>query len=249
MIRLAMLPSIAQLYHNSLLHCTSLASAVFMVGKTRTMAKGSRLMIHRPWVGGISGESNDLRKSADLLDSLEGDLVAAYSGPTGLPEDKIREMMEAETWLTVEEAQALGFATSVSAESRNSIPAEYLAKFENVPQDLLERTEPEAEATVPNTMAGLRSSVKQLTGELQARTKERDDARAALVRTKTLLSALERSYGLAAAGVVIPAPPESGEAPDVLETLAGLSGAEMTRFYKQHKQEIWSAQNRKQFNG
>jgi hypothetical protein len=158
-------------------------------------------------------------------------------------------MMEAETWLTVEEAQALGFATSVSAESRNSIPAEYLAKFENVPQDLLERTEPEAEATVPNTMAGLRSSVKQLTGELQARTKERDDARAALVRTKTLLSALERSYGLAAAGVVIPAPPESGEAPDVLETLAGLSGAEMTRFYKQHKQEIWSAQNRKQFNG
>jgi ATP-dependent protease ClpP protease subunit len=61
----------------------SMASAIFMLGRNRTMAKGSRLMFHRPWVGGISGESADLRRSADLLDSLEKDLVAAYSGPTG----------------------------------------------------------------------------------------------------------------------------------------------------------------------
>jgi ATP-dependent protease ClpP protease subunit len=61
-----------------------MASAIFMLGKNRTMAKGSRLMIHNPWVGGISGESADLRRSADLLDSLGKDLIAAYSGPTGL---------------------------------------------------------------------------------------------------------------------------------------------------------------------
>jgi hypothetical protein len=165
--------------------------AIFMLGRNRTMAKGSRLMIHRPWVGGISGESADLRRSADLLDSLEKDLVAAYSGPTGLAEDRIKEMM-AETWMDPVEAKGLGFATAISSEMRNAIPAEFLSKFEHVPADLLdkEQSDPEASITIPNTMAGLRASVRQLTGELQARTKERDDARAALARTKFLLSAL-----------------------------------------------------------
>jgi ATP-dependent protease ClpP protease subunit len=128
-------------------------------GQKPDVAKGSRLMIHRPWVGGISGESNDLRKGADLLDSLEKDLIAAYAGPTGLPEDRIKQIMEEETWMDPEEAKALGFATAISAETRNAIPAEYLAKFQHVPADLLEKNEPEAEAAVPNTMAGLMDAI------------------------------------------------------------------------------------------
>jgi hypothetical protein len=112
----------------------------------------------------------------------------------GLPEDRIKQMMEEETWMEPEEAKAMGFATAISGEARNAIPAEYLAKFEHVPADLLDKEQPEPEAsTIPNTMAGLRASVRSLTGELSARTQERDTARAALARTKFLLSALERS--------------------------------------------------------
>ena len=65
---------------------------------------------------------------------------------------------------------------------------------------LLEKSEPEAQAIVPQTMAGQRASVRKPTTALQARTKERDDARAALATTEFLLSAVERPYGLAAAG-------------------------------------------------
>jgi ATP-dependent Clp protease, protease subunit len=223
----------------------SMASAIFMLGKTRTMAKGSRLMIHRPWVGGISGESADLRRSADLLDSLEKDLVAAYSGPTGIAEDRIREMMEAETWMTPEEAQAFGFATAISGETRNAIPAEYLAKFEHVPSDLV-ADEPDSEISiVPNTKAALSASVKALTGELQARTKERDDARAALARTKFLLSALERSYGLAAASTVPDIP--QVEVADALTTYEALDGEAATAFFKANRDAIMAAENARRY--
>ena len=41
----------------------SMASAIFMMGERRTMAQGSRLMIHKPWVSNMGGESNDLAQA------------------------------------------------------------------------------------------------------------------------------------------------------------------------------------------
>jgi ATP-dependent Clp protease protease subunit len=57
----------------------SMASVIFALGTKRTVANGSRTMIHKPWAGSISGESNELRKQADLLDSLEKDLLGVYA--------------------------------------------------------------------------------------------------------------------------------------------------------------------------
>jgi len=224
----------------------SMASVVFARGTKRTVAQGSRTMIHRPWVGGIGGEASDLRKHADLLDSLEKDLVSVYAGATGLPEDRITQLMADETWFNADEAAAIGLATTVFGKMSSAIPAEYLAKFEHVPADLLEQNEPEAEAVVPNTMAGLRASVRTLNVELVARTKERDDARNALARTKFLLSALERSYGLAAAQTVVPMPAGAlGESVDVLDRFDSLQGEAQTAFYRKHKEAIWAARQNK----
>jgi Clp protease len=226
----------------------SMASVIFALGTERTVANGSRTMIHRPWIGNISGEATDLRKSADLLDSLEKDLVTVYVKATGLPEDRITQLMSDETWFSADEAVAIGLATNAFGKISSAIPVEYLAKFEHVPADLLEEKQLEAEAVVPNTMAGLRASVRTLTTELHARTKERDDARAALARTKFLLSALERSYGLAATQTAVPTPiGAGGETPDPLETLNSLEGATQSEFYRANKEAIWrSHQNRRQ---
>ena len=225
----------------------SMASVVFALGTKRTVAQGSRTMIHRPWAGSISGESNDLRKQADLLDSLEKDLVSVYAAATGLPEDQIAQMLADETWLNADEAVAIGLATDVFGKMRGAIPAEYLARFEHVPADLIE-TADEVElvaTTVPNTKAALTASVKALTGELQARTKERDDARAALGRTKFLLSALERSYGLAPAAAVAVVP--TVEVKDALTEFESLDGEEQTAFYKANTSAIIAAQNRRKY--
>jgi ATP-dependent protease ClpP protease subunit len=229
--------------HNESL-AASMASVIFALGSKRTAAQGSRTMIHKPWASAIFGESADLRKEADLLDSLEKDLVGVYAAATGLPEDQITQLMADETWFTSEEALAIGLATHVSGKVSGGIPAEYLNKFEHVPADLAVNEEV-AVATIPNTKAALSASVKTLTSELQARTKERDDARAALARTKFLLDALARSYGFGAAQTVPIIPNEP--VVDALTTYESLDGEEATKFYKANFAAIMAAQNARQY--
>ncbi|MCH9834658.1 Clp protease ClpP, partial [bacterium] len=45
----------------------SMGSVIFLAGKKRTMASGTRLMIHNP-TSFAGGESKDMRKEADVLD-------------------------------------------------------------------------------------------------------------------------------------------------------------------------------------
>jgi hypothetical protein len=127
---------------------------------------------------------------------------------------------------------------------KGAIPAEYLNKFEHVPADLAVNEEVEA-SIVPNTKAALTASVKALTSQLEARTKERGDARAALARTKFLLSALERSYGLAAAATVPEIP--TGEPTDALTQWESMEGEEATKFYQANFSAIIAAQNARQY--
>ena len=222
----------------------SMASVIFALGTKRTVANGSRVMIHKPWAGSISGESADLRKQADLLDSLEKDLVGVYAKATGLPDDQIAQLLADETWFTADEAVAIGLATHVYGKVSGGIPVEYLNKFEHVPSDLVANEDAEV-SIVPNTKAALTASVNALTSQLQARTKERDDARAALARTKFLLSALERSYGLGAAQTVPQIPNE--EPVDALTKWEKMHGEESSAFYRTHREEIMAAQSRRQY--
>ena len=223
----------------------SMASVIFALGTKRTASHGSRTMVHKPWASAISGESADLRKEADLLDSLERDLVGVYASATGLPDDRVAQLMADETWFDADEALAIGLATHVHGKMTAAIPAEYLNKFEHVPSDLVDEEQAAEFSVVPNTKAALSASVKALNGELQARTKERDDARAALARTKFLLSALERSYGLAAASTVPDVPQD--EVTDALTTYNSLEGPEATAFWKANQAAIMAAENARRY--
>ncbi len=224
----------------------SMASVIFALGSKRTVSHGSRTMVHKPWASAISGESADLRKEADLLDSLEKDLVGVYAAATGLPDDRVAQLMADETWFDASEALAIGLATRVASKVTGAIPVEYLAKFEHVPSDLVVTDEQDSESsTMPNTKAALSASVKALNTQLQARTLERDSARAALARTKFLLSALERSYGLAAASTVPEVP--QGEVTDALTQFESLQGEAATAFYRANHAAIIAAQSARQY--
>lgn len=217
----------------------SMASAVFAIGDERVMAKGSRLMVHRPW-SSTSGESADLRKQADLLDSLEKDLVAIYVSATGLDEARIREMLESETWMTSEEAIALGFAHKLAGEMEGHIPSEYLAKFQHVPADL--QHVPEPQDGLPTNVVDLQNSIKNLTAALAGRTKERDHARASLAKSKTLMEALKRSYGIGAAQVVATVPFGDG-GPGILEQFALIKDdTARAVFYRENQRALMIAQ-------
>jgi len=93
----------------------SIASVIFEAGDERVMATNGMLMIHNPMVG-IFGYAEDLRKYADLLDKISGPIRGSYTNRTKVSDDEVRKMMDAETWMTAEEAVEMGFADSVDAD-------------------------------------------------------------------------------------------------------------------------------------
>lgn len=108
-----------------------------------TMAEGSRYMIHNPW-GFAIGESDEMRKTADLLDSIRGDLISIYEARSeGLSRDEIGAMMDEETWLSVDESIGHGFATDTSSELAIAacVPDSMRDKLKHAPDDLLETPE------------------------------------------------------------------------------------------------------------
>lgn len=101
----------------------SAASVVFMAGDERIMNNASLLFIHNVWTT-TSGNAAQLRKEADDLDVISQGAVAAYMSAVNIPEEKLREMLDAETWILPGDALEMGFATSIiSSESTDKAAA------------------------------------------------------------------------------------------------------------------------------
>lgn len=90
----------------------SVASVVFMAGDERVMSNASLLMIHNAWMFTM-GDPGELRKDADDLEIINKASVNAYMDHVNIPEEELRAMMDAETWIAPEQALEMGFATEV----------------------------------------------------------------------------------------------------------------------------------------
>jgi len=110
----------------------SSASFVAMAGNKTLMAGNAILMIHRPWTGAV-GDSDAMRQTGEILDKFQPILTAAYSKKTGIANDKINEMLAAETWLTAAEALELGFVDEVIEAMAVAASAD-LSAFDQVPE-------------------------------------------------------------------------------------------------------------------
>ncbi len=93
----------------------SIASVIAMAGNQINMAKNAMMMIHDPW-GIAAGTAEDLRRQADLMDTVKGNLVTTYADRTKNSAGDIEEMMSAETWLTAADAVQQGFADAITTE-------------------------------------------------------------------------------------------------------------------------------------
>lgn len=90
----------------------SIASVVAMAGDTIAIAENAMMMIHNPWALAM-GESKDMVKMAELLDKIKETMVGTYAQRTGQDAKAVSDIMDAETWLTGQEAVDQGFADSV----------------------------------------------------------------------------------------------------------------------------------------
>ena len=95
-------------------------------------------MIHNPWAL-VEGNAADLRKMADDLDVITDGIVNVYLEHVkeGVTEEKIRELMDAETWMTgAEAAEYFDIETSESVAEIAAAAGEYVARSRNMPKDL-----------------------------------------------------------------------------------------------------------------
>lgn len=112
----------------------SMASVIAMAGDTIRMAKNSFMMIHNP-AGGVDGESEDMRKQADVLDKMRDMLADIYAKRTGQDIEDVIEAMSKETWMTADEALALGYCTEVTPEKTMAARLD-LSGWKNAPKAL-----------------------------------------------------------------------------------------------------------------
>ena len=91
----------------------SIASVIAMAGDKIIMSPGSMIMIHRPSVY-AAGTVDDMEKAKDVLLKIEEGITPIYARRTGLSDEKITELLEAETWMLADKAVELGFADEVS---------------------------------------------------------------------------------------------------------------------------------------
>jgi len=94
--------------------CASIATVIALAGDERYMTTNSEFMIHCPMMWG-GGTAEDLKNQSDELQKIEEKVLDFYVTKTGSDREAIQAMMKAETWLTSEQAKALGFITDVMA--------------------------------------------------------------------------------------------------------------------------------------
>jgi len=94
----------------------SAASIIMMAGDTRKVAENGLVMIHDAW-GITVGNKREMRKTADLLEKLDGNLALTYSRRSGdkKTKEEFAAMMSEETWFNGTEAMDAGLADELLA--------------------------------------------------------------------------------------------------------------------------------------
>jgi ATP-dependent Clp protease protease subunit len=107
----------------------SAASVIAMAGDVVRMPRNAMLMVHNAWTFGM-GNAAEFRKLADDLDKISETIVAAYRDKTDLPDEDIKALLDAETWMTAEEAVEKGFADEI--EESKQVAASIKGKILNI---------------------------------------------------------------------------------------------------------------------
>lgn len=129
----------------------SAASVLALAGDEIEIAEGGFFMIHKA-MGLAIGNSDDMMEMAEMLEKVDGSLVADYQKRSGQEKAQIEEWMKAETWFTAQEALADGFVDRIyegeKVENRFD-----LSVFENAPETLKSEKASDDEPEAPELAA------------------------------------------------------------------------------------------------
>jgi ATP-dependent protease ClpP protease subunit len=115
------------------------ASAAFIVanaGRPRRMASNAWMMTHNPVVA-AEGDERSMRSAAEALIAIKSSLVGTLAKRTGRDPVALAAMMDAETWMTADQAKAEGFVDEITepftAEASLRISSDIFNRFSRCP--------------------------------------------------------------------------------------------------------------------
>lgn len=119
----------------------SAASLIAMAGDEIVMPENAFMLIHN--ASGVAvGTADAAREVADALDAISAAYLRTYVAKTGRPPEEIQALMDADRFMSADEALSLGFATEVSAPADIRMDARRLSVFTNLPAALKAATRP-----------------------------------------------------------------------------------------------------------
>jgi len=114
-------------------YAASAASYMALAGDEVIINESGFFMIHKAWTFAY-GNSDDLLKTAELLDQIDGTLINTYEKATGQNSEDIEQWMKEETWIGGAQAVELGFADSIAEEKpKAQAKAWDLSAYEHAP--------------------------------------------------------------------------------------------------------------------
>ena len=111
----------------------SAASVVAMAGSSIAMGRGTMMMIHPAMMLAI-GDAAEMRKAAEVLDSVTASIADVYVARTKNESQQVLDWMNAETWMNPQEAMDRGFADKLSEEAPKPTNNFDLSIFKHAPE-------------------------------------------------------------------------------------------------------------------
>lgn len=112
----------------------SISSVIALVGDERPqISETGTFAIHNALINQTQGNHHELRQVASSLEKFSDIVASVYEKKTNLKIDEIKELMNAESIFTADEAVQLGFAKEIYT------PLKAVAYFKNIDMNLLER--------------------------------------------------------------------------------------------------------------
>jgi ATP-dependent protease ClpP protease subunit len=126
----------------------SAASLVALAGDTISIAPAGFFMIHNAWSVAI-GNRHDMMAVASMLEQFDQSMVDLYAASTGMDKKTIAKLLDAESWISGQDAVDQGFATALLGEDQvrleDSAKNEYNAALRKVDVALAKAGMPRSE--------------------------------------------------------------------------------------------------------
>ena len=153
--------------------CASAATILATIPTAHVqISEGSEFMIHNPWTMAW-GFAEDLEHEAEHLRNMEKTIRGFYAAKSGQEDEQLKAWMDAEKWMSAEEAVKYGFCDELlKAEAENAEPAAacvgihtmgvMCGMYNNVPKNIMIAKSEEQGGKVDMAIANLQKAAEAL---------------------------------------------------------------------------------------